>query len=105
LIHAGPFLQRHNLSSIKFSATGTLNEKAQLTGDFFMKNWVSGKFFPSRSNLHQHLFDAWVVGLEPLHRSPGGHALTMLIDQILHTVPLRSLIPVITGCNRKENKK
>ncbi len=33
--------------------------------------------------------------------STSGRALNMRIDEQLHTVPLRSLTPVITGCNRK----
>jgi hypothetical protein len=42
---------------------------------------------------------AGVIGTARL--STSGRALNMLIDQQLHTVPLRSLTPVITGCNRK----
>ncbi len=33
--------------------------------------------------------------------STSGRVLNMLIDQQLHTIPLRSLTLVITGCNRK----
>jgi hypothetical protein len=42
---------------------------------------------------------AEVIGTARL--STSGRALNMLIDQQLHTIPLRSLTPVITGCNRK----
>ena len=34
-------------------------------------------------------------------RSVSGTGLTSLIDQQLHTVPMRSLTPVLTGRNRK----
>jgi hypothetical protein len=42
---------------------------------------------------------AGVIGTARL--SISGRALNMLIDQQLHTVPLRSLTQVITGCTRK----
>ncbi len=45
------------------------------------------------------LDSAGVIGTARL--STSGRALNMLIDEQLHTVPLRSLTPVITGCNRK----
>ncbi len=42
---------------------------------------------------------AGVIGTARL--STSGRALNILIDQQLYTIPLRSLTPVITGCNRK----
>ena len=42
---------------------------------------------------------AEVIGIARVATS--GRVLNILIDQQLHTVPLRSLTPVISGCNRK----
>ncbi len=39
-----------------------------------------------------------------LRRPLGALALNLIIDQQLHTVPLRSLIPVLNGNHRKERR-